>query len=167
VTSAFVHLRIHSEYSLSDGIVRIDELIKTARDMNMPAVAITDLANMFGAVKFSQAAAKAGIKPILGCDLWVDNSSDRNKPYRLLLLCQNRTGYQNLCALLSRAYSDGQHNGRPCIHADWLAGRTAGLIAIAGGSESEVGQALLSGNQEFAAQSSLTLSQELPGRLYR
>src|SRR5262245_36637155 len=108
----FVHLRLHSEYSISDGIVRIDEAVAAAVADGMPAVALTDLSNVFGLVKFYQAARSAGVKPIVGCDLWISNEQDRDKPFRALVLCQNRVGYLKLCALLSGAYRANQHRGR-------------------------------------------------------
>src|SRR5262245_51237838 len=99
----FIHLRLHSEYSVSDGIVRIDDAVAAAVTDGMPALALTDLANVFGLVKFYQAARRAGVKPIIGCDLWITNEQDRDKPFRALMLCQNRGGYLKLCELLSRA----------------------------------------------------------------
>src|SRR5512132_2395676 len=99
----YVHLRLHSEYSVSDGIVRIDDAVARAAADRMPALALTDLANVFGLVKFYQAARAGGIKPIVGCDVWITNPQDRDKPHRLLILCQNRGGYLRLCELLTRA----------------------------------------------------------------
>src|SRR6185312_11435283 len=101
---SFVHLRLHSEYSVSDGIVRIDDAVAAAAADGMPALALTDLANVFGMVKFYQEARAQGIKPIIGCDVWIENSVDREKPHRLLLLCQSRAGYLNLCELLTQAF---------------------------------------------------------------
>ena len=108
----FVHLRLHSEYSVVDGIVRIDEAVAKAVADDMPALALTDLSNVFGLVKFYQAARDKGIKPIIGCDAWISNEADRDKPSRVLLLCQSYPGYLLLCRLLSRAYRENQHRGR-------------------------------------------------------
>jgi len=166
VNSTFVHLRLHSEYSLSDGIVRLDELVKAAAQDGMPAVAVTDLANMFGAVKFSQAAVKAGIKPILGGDVWIDDPDERNKPYRLLLLCQNHAGYLNLNHLLTRAYSEGQHSGRPCVQREWLAPHSAGLIALSAGVDGEIGQALVTGHIDSAMRLAGEYAEWFPQRFY-
>src|SRR5436190_6042910 len=99
----FVHLRMHSEYSVSDGIVRIDDAVRQAAADHMPALALTDAANLFGMVKFYSAARGAGVKPIIGVDSWIENEADREKPFRVLLLCASRPGYLRLCALLSRA----------------------------------------------------------------
>ena len=89
---SFVHLRLHSEYSIVDGIVRLDEAVDAAAKDGMPALALTDLANVFGMVKFYQEARGRGIKPIIGCDVWLENEADRDKPFRLLLLCQTHGG---------------------------------------------------------------------------
>ena len=103
-----------------DGIVRIDELIAAAVEQGMPAVALTDLANVFGMVKFYQAALAAGVKPVIGADLWVDQAADHSRPSRLVLLCQDLTGYRNLSELLTLAYGEGQFSGRPRILKEWL-----------------------------------------------
>jgi len=166
VNPSFVHLRVHSEYSLSDGIVRLEELVDAAAIAGMPAVAVTDLANLFGAVKFSQAAVKAGIKPILGSDVWIDNPADRNKPFRLALLCQDRTGYLNLNQMLTRAYSEGQHAGRPCLRREWLAAHSAGLIVLSGALDGDIGQALAAGHMDAAAQLARDYSGWFPQRFY-
>src|ERR1051325_3465794 len=92
----FVHLRVHSEYSIVDGLVRIDDLVKTAAKDKQAALAVTDLANLFGMVKFYKSARGKGIKPIVGCDVWITNDDDREKPSRLLLLVKNKTGYLQL-----------------------------------------------------------------------
>ena len=100
----FIHLRLHSEYSISDGIVRLDDAVARAAADGMPALALTDLGQRVRPGQVLQAARGKGIKPIVGCDLWITNEQDRDKPHRLLLLCQNRAGYLRLCELLSRAY---------------------------------------------------------------
>ena len=133
-----------------DGIVRIDELIAAAVEQGMPAVALTDLANVFGMVKFYQAALAAGVKPVIGADLWVDQAADHSRPSRLVLLCQDLTGYRNLSELLTLAYGEGQFAGRPRILKEWLWPRCTGLIALSGAVEGDVGQALLAGNHELA-----------------
>ena len=128
----FVHLHVHTEFSLQDSIVRIKDLVRSVARMGMPAVAVTDLANLFAVVKFYKQALANGIKPVIGSDVWIENPEDHNKPYRLVLLCQNIVGYRNLSRLLSRAYIEGQHSGRPCIHPDWLSGSSDGLIVLSG-----------------------------------
>ena len=99
----FIHLRLHTEYSVADGLVRVEEAVKRAKGVAMPALGLSDLSNTFGWVKFYRAARGAGIKPVFGCDVWVSNVADRNRPSRLLLLVQHREGYRRLCELLTRA----------------------------------------------------------------
>ena len=89
----FVHLRLHSEYSVTDGIVRIDDAVERAVELGMPALALTDLANLFGLVKFYNATRGQGVKPVFGCDIHLANEADPDRPYRLLLLCRSRQGY--------------------------------------------------------------------------
>ncbi|MHB8256233.1 MAG: DNA polymerase III subunit alpha [Acidiferrobacterales bacterium] len=150
MSTPFVHLHVHSEFSLIDGIVRIDELVATAVAQGMPAVALTDLTNVFGMVKFYQAAVAAGLKPIIGADLWIENPSDRNKPSRLVLLCQDAAGYRNLSQMLTLAYGEGQFAGRPRVSKDWLWARSGGLIVLSGALEGDIAQALLAGNSDLA-----------------
>src|ERR687884_2219393 len=126
----FVHLRMHSEYSVNDGIVRIDEAASRAAADGMPALALTDSANLFGMVKFYGAARAAGVKPIMGADCWIENEAERDKPTRLLLLCASRAGYGRLCELLSRAWLSNQHRGRALIARQWFVAGTEGLIAL-------------------------------------
>src|SRR5215510_5895904 len=109
---SFIHLRLHSEYSIVDGIVRIEEAVEAAVKEAMPALALTDTANVFGMVKFYRAAREAGVKPLIGADCWVQNDADREKPWRILLLCASRAGYLRLSELLSRAWLKNQHRAR-------------------------------------------------------
>src|SRR5688572_8365698 len=144
---SFVHLRLHSEYSIVDGIVRIDEAVEAAKTDGMPALGLTDLSNVFGLVKFYQEAREKGVKPVIGCDLWLENEADRDKPHRILLLCQSRAGYLGLCELLTRAYRANQYRGRPEMKKSWLAeAGTDGLIALSGAHLGDVGQALAADN---------------------
>jgi DNA polymerase-3 subunit alpha len=165
-TPAFVHLRLHSEYSISDGIVRIDEAVERAAADGMPALAITDLANLFGMVKFYKSARAAGVKPVIGCDLWVTNESERDKPYRVLLLVQSQKGYLRLSELLTRAWLENQYRGRAELKKSWLAEGSEGLIAISGAMQGDVGVALLQGNQPQAERLAQEWSGLFPGRFY-
>jgi len=149
---SFVHLRLHSEYSISDGMLRVDEAVAAAQKDGMPALALTDLNNVFGLVKFYQGARGKGLKPIVGCDVFISNEADRDRPHRLLLLCQSRAGYLLLCRLLSRAYLENQHRGRAELRRAWLHEGTTGLIALSGAHLGDVGCALLSGNAKQAEQ---------------
>src|SRR5512146_337534 len=149
----FVHLRLHSEYSVTDGIVRLDDAIKRAAADGMAAMALTDLANMFGMVKFYKGARGAGIKPIAGCDVWVssDDARDpsRDFPCRLLLLVKTHAGYLRLCELLSSAYLVPRRHGRAEISLAAIEnGDNAGLIALSGAQLGDVGQHLLAGKTD-------------------
>ncbi|MGQ0509551.1 MAG: DNA polymerase III subunit alpha [Betaproteobacteria bacterium] len=163
----FVLLRLHSEYSVSDGIVRIDEAVARAAADGMPALALTDSANLFGMVKFYSAAREAGIKPLIGADCWLSNDADRDKPHRILLLCASRKGYLTLCELLSRAWLKNQHRGRAELSAAWideLGGE--GLIALSGFAAGDVGHALAASNDTAAEKLAKQWAKRFPGRYY-
>jgi len=148
----FIHLRLHSEYSITDGIVRLDDAVARATADGMPALALTDLANFFGLVKFYSSARNRGIKPVLGADVFLTNGTDPDRPYRLLLLCRNRQGYLQLCELMSRAYMAPRIRGRAEISAPMLREvGVDGLIALSGAASGDVGEALLQRNWEQAA----------------
>ena len=161
----FVHLRCHSEYSIIDGIVRIDDYIDTASKDGMPALGLTDLNNLFGAIKFYKAARSKGIKPIIGCDIWLENTKNRDQAYRLLLLVQNKIGYRQLCGLLSRAFLENQYRGRAEVKLEWLQ-NTEGLLLISGSAQSDIGTALNSGNSVLATQLAQTWVSLFPNRFY-
>ncbi len=164
---SFIHLRCHSEYSIVDGIVRIDDYVKRAQADQMPALALTDLSNIFGAVKFYKAARGSGIKPLLGCDIWLENETNRDQPYRLLLLCQTQAGYLRLCQLLTQAYLHNQHRGRAEIKRQWFAeGSTDGLILLSGAMGGDVGQALLQDNTQAASRVAAEWEMLFPRRFY-
>jgi len=166
-TPRFVHLRLHSEYSVTDGIVRIDEAIARAAADGMPAVALTDSCNLFGMVKFYKAARESGVKPVIGADCWVQNKADRDKPSRILLLAASRKGYLRLCELLSRAWLQNQHRSRAEIDKAWLAEEgTEGLIALSGASGGDIGQALLADNRAAAEKLAKEWAALFPGRFY-
>ena len=149
--------------------MRIDDAVAKAAADQMPALALTDLANLFGLVKFYQCARKSGVKPILGCDVWISNESDRNKPARLLLLCQSHDGYLLLSRLLSRAYRENQSHGRAEIAPSWLhpeQSGTQGLIALSGGRYGDIGLSLLQHNDRQAALQAQAWAKLFPGRFY-
>ena len=146
--SHFVHLHVHSDYSIADGILRIPSLIQAVSSAGMPAVALTEQGNLFSMVKFYRAAMAAGVKPIIGVDAWVQDGAC--EPTRLLLLCQDATGYRHLLQLVSRSYTEGQAGGIPIIQTAWLEGASAGLIALSGGVAGDVGRALLEGRPDQA-----------------
>jgi DNA polymerase-3 subunit alpha len=145
---SFVHLHLHTEYSLLDGAIRMKELMKKAAEFKMPAVAMTDHGNLFGAIEFYQEATKAGIKPIIGCEAYIApgshkdrGSSPRDAAFHFTLLAQDETGYRNLVKLLSTAHLDGFHY-RPRIDKELLASHSAGLIGLSGCLASEVNSAI-------------------------
>jgi DNA polymerase-3 subunit alpha len=147
--SAFIHLRVHTEYSLRDGLATIDELIALAAANQMPAIAVTDQSNLFASVKFYKSAIAAGIKPIIGVDCFVQNPQQKSHPFRLTLLCQNTVGYKNLTQLISRSYLENQHDGIPCLKKEWMMTETCeGLIALSGGYEGDIADALFNHPQE-------------------
>ncbi len=148
---SFVHLNLHTEYSLVDSTVRIKPLINRVVELGMPAVAVTDQCNLFALVKFFKAAEAAGIKPLAGSDLWVANPESPDQPDRLTVLCQNRRGYGSLCRLISRAYLE--RSGRfAVVQKDWLEQENDGLIALAGATHGEFGRLLLDGKPKRAAE---------------
>ena len=147
----FVHLRLHTEYSITDGIVRIDDAVVLAADDKMPALAMTDNGNLFGAVKFFQRARAGGVQPIIGCEIVVENEKNRDQASRLLLLCRNEAGYLNLCQLITRAYRENMWRGRAEIRREWLCPNTTnGLIALSGAASGDIGQALLQADSKRA-----------------
>ncbi len=164
----FIHLRLHSEFSIADGLVRIDELVKAAAADRQPAVAVTDLGNLFGMVKFYKEARGKGIKPIIGCDVWITNDDDRDKPFRALLLAKNHDGYLQLCELLSQAWLVNQHRGRAELRMAWLEAleRRDGLIALSGFQQGDIGVALENGNPALAERCASRWAALFPGHFY-
>jgi DNA polymerase III subunit alpha len=148
----FVHLRLHTEFSLVDGIVKIKPLVNCLVDLNIPAVAVTDHANLFALVKFYKAAIGRGIKPIAGSDVLLFNPEEPAAPHRLTLLVKNRIGYITLMELLSKAYQEGQHQGVPMLRQEWLEANHNGLIALSGAMNGDIGKALLAENIDLAKQ---------------
>lgn len=166
MTAQFVHLNVHSDYSLVDGLVRIKPLISAAAEAGMPAVALTDQHNFFAAVKFYSAAIRAGIKPILGADLRLRDEADPKGNSRFILLCQNMVGYHNLSRLLSRAYIEGQHLGVPMLDFDWLSGQTEGLICISSSVGGLLTKPLLTNQKEESSAVLNRWTQLFPDRFY-
>jgi DNA polymerase-3 subunit alpha len=166
MSAKFVHLRLHSEYSLVDGLVRIKPLAAKVASLDMPAVALTDFNNFFGLVKFYKAAQGAGVKPILGAEVLVLDESGEGALTQLVLLIMDNVGYKNLTCLISKAYQEGQRQSVPTIRLDWLAELGDGLIALSGGRLGEVGVALVSGRKVDAQQSLTRLMGLFPDRFY-
>jgi len=159
MSNQFIHLNLHTEFSLVDGIVRLKSLIQAVQDAGMPAIAITDQSNLYALVKFYQACLSAGIKPIIGADVWLENEDDSADPFRILVLCKNNEGYLNLKKLISLSYLQGQHLDKAMIKKNWLVENASGLIALLG-KEGEVGKLLLE-NKVNEAQQTLKFYQTL------
>lgn len=151
-SATFVHLRTHTEYSLIDSLITVDNLVQTAKDNGMPALAITDHVNLFATIKFYQAAIQSGIKPIIGADVWIENEKDPKSPFLLTLLCQNKNGYKNLIELISKSYFEGQKSGQPLLQYEWLKQHHTGLIALSGAQNGDIGQALVGQQWDLAEQ---------------
>ena len=147
---SFVHLHIHSEYSLEDGLIKIDELANKIAEGEMPAAALTEQGNLFSALKFYRAAHKAGVKPIIGVELRISENDDYKESSRLVLLCQNYQGYKNLNSLITRSYQEGQYQGSAFVQQLWIKDYAEGLIALSGAQQGNIGQALLAGNYSHA-----------------
>ncbi|MBV8656514.1 MAG: DNA polymerase III subunit alpha, partial [Burkholderiales bacterium] len=175
----FVHLRVHSEYSIVDGLVRIDDLIKAAAKDKQAALAVTDLANMFCMVRFYKAARGKGIKPVVGVDCWITNDENRDKPFRIMLFAKNRMGYLQLCELLSEAWLTNQYKGRAEIRTEWLRDLTKkdypllpgvdpanSLICLSGAHFGDIGQAIENGNLELAERHAQKWAEIFPGHFY-
>ena len=166
MAAQFVHLHLHSDFSLIDGLIRIKPLVSAIAEAGMPAVALTDQHNFFAAVKFYSAAISAGIKPILGADLRLRDEADTKGNSRFVVLCQNMIGYHNLCRLLSRAYIEGQHLGVPMLDFSWLEGQTEGLICIASSREGLLSKALLNKQKDEVSSIVNRWTSLFPDRLY-
>ena len=144
----FVHLHMHSQYSLVDGLIRLEPLMERARELCLPA--ITEQGNLFSLVKFYRQAQQAGVKPVIGAELRILDDGHEGQSGHLLLLCQNGDGYRNLTRLITRSYTEGQVQGQPQVRRDWLNGATDGLIALSCARDGDIGQALVNGNTDAA-----------------
>ncbi len=162
----YAHLRLHSEFSVVDGLVRLDAAAAAAAADGQGALALTDSANLFGAVRFYQATRAAGVKPIIGVDAWISNDADRDAPHRLLLLAMNRDGYLNLCELLSRAWIENAHRSRAEMRLDWFERNGDGLIALSGAAQGEIGTLLALGNWNAGREAAARLASLFPHRFY-
>lgn len=164
----FIHLRFHSEYSVTDGIVRIDPAIHRTLENGGVALGITDLMNVFGGLRFYTHALSAGIKPILGCDVKIKNHKFPDNPFRMALYCMNHTGYHSLCVLLTKAFLESEDPYRGQIRDEWLdePGATDGLIALTGGPKGRLSQLLDTGSERQAGNIISRLKRIFPNRLY-
>ena len=161
----FVHLRLHTEYSIVDGMARVDGAVEAAAADGMPALAITDGGNLFGAVKFYLAARARGVQPVIGCDLAITNEKNRDQPFRAVALCRDTAGYLALCELLTRAYSTNQWRGRAEVRREWLKA-IGGLVILSGAEGGDVGAALLAGATAQAEELARDWARDFPGAFY-
>ena len=148
----FIHLRVHSDYSMCDGLKKVKAIIARAAELNMPALALTDQTNLCGLVKYYHAAHGAGVKPIIGCDFWVKSDELGDELSRLVILTTNNKGYKNLTELISKAYLRGHIQNKAVIDKEWLIEFKEGLLILSGAREGDIGKALLKGNNELALQ---------------
>ncbi|MCL1826137.1 MAG: DNA polymerase III subunit alpha [Betaproteobacteria bacterium] len=163
----FIHLRLHTEYSVTDGIVQIDSVLAAAVKDGMPALGVSDLGNLFGMVKFYKGARNRGLKPVIGADVWIENENDRDKPWRVLLISRNREGFGQLCGLLTRAWMENRARGRALIRREWFQdGAASGLLCLSGALAGDVGQALANGNEALAERLAREWAQLFPDAWY-
>ena len=173
--ASFVHLRVHTAYSLSAGAIRIKELAGLCKAERMPAVAITDTGNLFGALEFASSCSAAGVQPIIGCEIALERSAPEggsrlgrapSEPDRIVLLVQNEVGYRNLLDLVSQSYLAAEMPSEPAISRLDLAHTSEGLLCLAGGSKGPVGRLLSEGQAEAAEAVLSELAAAFPNRLY-
>ena len=165
----YVHLRLHTEFSVVDGTNRIDDVVAAAALDQQPALAITDLNNLFGAIKFYKAARGAGVKPLVGAELWVEGLSGataKDAATRLLVLVQNSQGYLNLCELLARAWTKNPGKLQNTCRFEWITELNEGLIVLSGAQMGPLGPALLQGDHSRADGVALALATTFPHRFY-
>jgi DNA polymerase-3 subunit alpha len=164
--STFIHLRVHTEYSLVDGLITVDALTAYMQQQGAPAVAVTDLCNFYGLIQCYKALQSKGIKLIIGSDLWVGNDDELSPPTLITALAQNDIGYKHLIRLMSRAYQHGQSQGRPVVQREWLREWSEGLIILSGGQAGDVGRALLAGHTDDARTLLQQWQADFPERFY-
>lgn len=169
-TPEFIHLRVHSDFSMIDGLAKVGPICEATAAAGMPALALTDQMNMCGLVRFYRTTHSKGLKPIVGCDLWVLpegwTEDSREAPFRLTVLAMNNEGYQQLTQLISRGYLAGHRMGKPCVNKEWLADHANGLILLSGGREGDIGQKLLQQREDEAVVALQFYQQHFPDRFY-
>ena len=167
MVAMFIHLRLHTEFSVVDGTNRIDEVVKAAAADGQPALAITDLSNLFAAIKFYKEGRKRGVKPLIGAEIWLEGlGQDVTSLSRMVLLVQNKQGYLNLSELLARAWTQNAGKAQATVKLDWLKELNEGLIALSGAQAGPVGQALVQGDEARAFDVALLLGGVFPHRFY-
>jgi len=166
MAQSFIHLNLHTEYAIVDSTIKIPQLISKIKDLNMPAVAITDMNNVFAAIKFFNAARKAGIKPIIGADVWVTDPTDETNVFELTLLCQDRAGYLNLSRIISHAQYHRNAKHQPCISQEFIKENHEGLIVLADSMFSDIGLYVMNQKLDSAADAMVSWKQVFGDRYY-
>ncbi|BBM02610.1 DNA polymerase III subunit alpha [Microbulbifer sp. GL-2] len=165
MTQPFVHLRIHSEFSLIDGLVRIKPAVARAQELEIPALALTDQCNLYGQIKFYRACLGAGIKPITAADFWLSEGGE-GKPTLITLYAMNGDGYRNITELISRAWMEGQYHGNAYIKREWVKEYSEGVLMLSGAKYGDVGRALVAGRRAQAEELAREWAELFPGRYY-
>lgn len=166
MSSPFIHLRVHSDFSMMDGLNKVKPILGKVADLGMPAVAITDQMNMCGLVKFYSEAHNLGIKPIIGTDFWVTNEVFGDEPFRLTLLAMNNEGYKNITVLISKAYLRGHLSHRAVIDQAWLAEHSEGVIVLSGAQHGDIGVGLMKNNAKILDSALAFYKAHFPDRFY-
>jgi len=166
MTTDFVHLRLHTEFSIIDSTIRIKKLMPALAAAGMPAVGVTDQCNFYGLIKFYTAAQSAGIKPIIGADFWIREEGEDEKISLISFLAMDHTGYLNIIKLISIAFQEGQYHGIPYLRREWIDEYRDGMIALSGGRQGDIGQALLGGRQKEAVSLLKQWQADFPNRFY-
>ena len=152
MSNKFIHLNLHSQYSIVDSTIRIPQLMERCVENKMPAITLTDQNNVFGMVKFYRKAIEYGIKPIIGSDIFIADEDDISRNDHLIILCANNIGYKNLTKLITRAWLDGQTRYGPRFHKHWFTKKSCeGLIALSAGLKGDVGRSLINDHHDLAA----------------
>ncbi len=162
----FVHLNLHTEYSVVDGLIRVKPLISKLTELGMPAVAITDKNNLYATIKLYKTAQSAGIKPIIGADLVLQNQNNSDETSNFIVLCQDIEGFKNLSHLISQSYLEGQESGFPVVKWEWLVERSKGLIILSSAAQGDVGQLISAGNLEDAGERCQSWKEVFADRFY-
>ncbi len=164
--NSFAHLHVHSEYSLVDGLLRIKPLLEKVSQMQMPALALTEMGNFFSLVKFYRQAHKHGVKPIAGVEISLLDNENTKEASNVILLCQHVEGYRNVCRLITRSYTEGQHLGRPHVQRSWLEGLSEGVIAISCARNNKIARALVKNDRDLAESEFSFWQKVFPDRFY-
>ena len=162
----FVHLHVHTEYSLVDGLLRVDDYVDALVDKGMRSAAVTELNNAFSMVKFYRKCLERGVKPIIGAEINLADENGDDKEHKLVLLCQNRDGFNNLAQLITRSFTHGQVRGTPVIQRDWLSHHAGGLIALSCARSGAIGQSILHDQTDIAKQQLVYFRDLFPDRFY-